>query len=117
MRTRPECGRMGKAVLSEGRGLPVVRKSPNIRLMQRHADLIAAVTDYLDATGMAPTRFGRLVNNDRSLVAALWAGRDIRLSTARRIADFIAANPPGHPNNDMPRIVPVQSPKRRRPNV
>ncbi|AZB56488.1 hypothetical protein EBL89_14685 [Cereibacter sphaeroides] len=57
-------------------------------------DLIDTITTYLDATGMPPTRFGKAVANDASLVASLKAGRDPRRSTVRRILSFIEDNPP-----------------------
>lgn len=61
-----------------------------------HDDLTKEVLEYLAATGMKPTRFGKHVNNDPSLVATLIAGRDagtgreLRRSTEARIRNFMA---------------------------
>lgn len=80
--------------VSELLDLAGVRKLHNVPLMQADAnDLIDQISSYLAASGMKPTRFGKLVNNDPSLVAGLLSGRDPRRSTVRKIMDFIAANP------------------------
>lgn len=74
-----------------------------------HDDLTKEVLEYLKATGMKPTRFGKHVNNDPSLVASLVAGceaghgREMRHATKARIADFMATNPaPTHTQEAQP---------------
>ena len=56
--------------------------------------LFQTVDAYLRDSGLKPTRFGKLVNNDPMLVADLRDGRDVRKSTEQRILAFIRENPP-----------------------
>jgi predicted transcriptional regulator len=58
-----------------------------------NSEILGAITRYLDATGIAPTRFGKLVNNDPSLVSGLIAGREPRRSTVAKIMAQIAKHP------------------------
>lgn len=61
-----------------------------------HADLTKEVLEFLTVTGMKPTRFGKHINNDPSLIADLVAGceagkgRELRRSTEARIREFMA---------------------------
>ncbi len=48
-------------------------------------DLLARILPYLRRTGMATTRFGRLVVNDPRFVEDLRRGREPRVTTARRV--------------------------------
>ncbi|RAU21095.1 hypothetical protein CU669_15180 [Paramagnetospirillum kuznetsovii] len=56
--------------------------------------ILGVITDYLTATGISKTRFGKMVVNDQKLVFELEEGRDLRLGTVHRILSFIDANPP-----------------------
>lgn len=62
-----------------------------------HVDdpLLQDIRDYLRASGMAPSTFGRLVLNDSSFVLKLERGADPRRSTERRVREFMRENPPG----------------------
>jgi hypothetical protein len=48
-------------------------------------DLLARILTYLRCTGMAATRFGRLVLNDPRFVGDLLRGREPRMTTVRRV--------------------------------
>ena len=64
-------------------------------MKQEPTQLTARVLDYLKATGMKPTRFGKEVAKDASLVANLLAGREPRFALQGKILQFIESNPPG----------------------
>lgn len=53
--------------------------------------MLVKVDRFLRASGMAPTRFGRLALNDPALVHDLRLGRMPRPETVARIDAFIAA--------------------------
>lgn len=57
-----------------------------------HPDLLSQIKAFCDARDMTPTEFGRRSINDQNLVFDLEKGRDIRLSTQRRIVDFMASS-------------------------
>ena len=52
--------------------------------------LLVQIDRYLRATGMPPTRFGRLSVNDPRLVGDLRRGRSPGVAVQRRIEAFIA---------------------------
>lgn len=58
-----------------------------------HQDLIDEIEAFCAARGMTVTRFGRDAVNDPALVQTLRAGRDLRMSTFRRIRAFLTAAP------------------------
>ena len=51
--------------------------------------LLGEVEAFLDTTGMSPSVFGEKLMNDRHLVRRLRAGREVTLTTADRIREFI----------------------------
>jgi hypothetical protein len=53
--------------------------------------LISEIDAFLTAHGMTEARFGIDALGDKNFVPQLRAGRDIRLSTDRRVRDFMAA--------------------------
>ena len=57
--------------------------------------LYRRIQTYLRATGMRPTRFGRLVAADPKLVFDMRDGRTPRLLLTRKIEAFMAAYPKG----------------------
>lgn len=63
-------------------------------MKQEPTQITARVLAYLEATGMKPTRFGKEVAKDASLVANLVAGREPRWKLQKQIFAFIDANPP-----------------------
>lgn len=52
--------------------------------------LLGEVESFLETTGMSPSVFGEKLMNDRHLVRRLRAGREVTLTTADRIRDFIS---------------------------
>lgn len=58
-------------------------------------ELNKSITDYLARTGMAESTFGRRVLGDGNFLRGLRAGRDLRMSTIRRVQQFMADNPDG----------------------
>lgn len=52
-------------------------------------ELLAEVERFLADTSMAPTRFGREVMGEASLVARLREGRSLSLKNANKVWDFI----------------------------
>jgi hypothetical protein len=53
------------------------------------ASLLADVEDYLATRGMSEASFGEAVLGDKHFLKQLRAGRDIRLSTERRVRRFM----------------------------
>jgi hypothetical protein len=64
-------------------------------MKQEPNQLTARVLAYLEATGMKPTRFGKEVAKDASLVANLLTGREPRWKLQKQIIEFIESHPPG----------------------
>lgn len=58
-------------------------------------ELLAEIESALSRMGMSASQFGQLAVKDRSFVADLREGRDVRMSTARRVRDFIAKQESG----------------------
>lgn len=54
------------------------------------AELLARVDDFLDRSGMKPTRFGLDAMGEGGLVKSLREGRSLSLKNVHRILDFIA---------------------------
>lgn len=54
-------------------------------------DLLARILPYLRRTGMAATRFGRVVVNDPRFVEDLLRGREPRITTIRRVHAWLDA--------------------------
>jgi hypothetical protein len=69
----------------------VIAKPIVVDLPEMNKALLAAVETALAATGMSATAFGRAAVSDPSFVTALRNGRDLRVSTVKRVRDFIAA--------------------------
>jgi predicted transcriptional regulator len=53
-------------------------------------DLLTEIETVLKNTGMSPSQFGDLAVGDRSFVFDLRDGRDLRLSTVKKVRAFIA---------------------------
>lgn len=53
-------------------------------------ELLGRIDNFLGATGMKPTTFGKQAIGDQNLVFALRGGRDLRTSTRERVLKFIA---------------------------
>lgn len=51
------------------------------------------VTAYLAASGMSKTAFGKAALNDPAFIDGMNDGRDLRLSTLRRVREFMEKNP------------------------
>ena len=56
--------------------------------------LINEIDAFCAKHSLSETQFGTLATNDKNLIPDLRAGRDIRLSTARRISEWMAAYRP-----------------------
>ncbi|QJR00908.1 hypothetical protein HH800_01055 [Sphingobium yanoikuyae] len=54
-------------------------------------DLLQHVEKFLSRTSMAPTRFGREVMGEASLVARMRAGRSLSLANANKLLSWIDA--------------------------
>lgn len=54
------------------------------------------VEAYLQASGMSPTGFGRAALGDPTFVFELRNGRQVSLSVAGRVLDYIAQHPPAN---------------------
>lgn len=63
-------------------------------------ELLAQVDAFLARTGMAPTRLGREVMGEASLVARMRDGRSLSLRNANKLLEFMEAHdiPPGDGN-------------------
>lgn len=53
--------------------------------------LLLEIEAFCKAHSLSETRFGELALSDKPFVSQLRAGRDVRLSTARKIRSFMAA--------------------------
>lgn len=62
------------------------------------AELLCRVEQFLNRTGMAPTRFGREVMGEASLVSRLKDGRSLSLRNANKVISFIQE----HENSTTP---------------
>ena len=58
-----------------------------------NTDLLARIEAHCEGRGISVTAFGRDVLGDTGLVTTLRRGRDLRLSTLRRIEAALAAPP------------------------
>ena len=58
------------------------------------SQLLRAVEDFLTATDTKPTRFGREVMGDGSLVTHLRKGRSLSLKNAKRVIEHIVEHQP-----------------------
>lgn len=56
------------------------------------------IQQYLSATGMSASAFGRAAVGDPSLVLDLRNGREPTLGLVRRVITFMQANPPAQPS-------------------
>lgn len=52
--------------------------------------LIDRIDAFLASTGMSDSQFGLHALNDKNFVAQLRNGRDVRLSTAEKVEDFMS---------------------------
>lgn len=72
--------------------------------MTAREKLVAEIEAFLVKQDMYPTTFGRLAANDTALVSRLRAGASVRLDTAERLRDWMAAYQPPkrqpRPGND-----------------
>lgn len=55
-------------------------------------NLLLQIEDFLAASQLTASEFGKIVLNDPAFVCRLREGKDMRLSTADKITAFIAAN-------------------------
>ncbi len=58
------------------------------------ADLIENIDDFRAKYELSEWQFGELALNDRHFVRQLRDGRDLRMSTLRKVQDFMAAYVP-----------------------
>jgi predicted transcriptional regulator len=58
-------------------------------------DLLTEIEALLEKTGMSPSTFGNDAVGDRSFVFDLREGRDLRLSTVKKVRAFIAQQQAG----------------------
>lgn len=61
--------------------------------MDTNEDLVARIEAHCAATGISATAFGRDTVNDSGLMTTLRQGRDLRLSTYRKIVAALDAPP------------------------
>lgn len=61
--------------------------------MDPQTSLLAEIEEYLRTRKMAETTFGLRAVNDGKLVGRLRAGKDMKVSTVRRVRDFMARCP------------------------
>lgn len=54
------------------------------------ADLIENIDGFIAKHGLSEWQFGELALNDRHFIRQLRDGRDLRMSTLRRVQDFMA---------------------------
>ena len=54
-----------------------------------HSRLLSDIEQFIERTGVAPTRFGQLAIGDRHLVRTLRAGRRVWPETEARIRQFM----------------------------
>lgn len=66
--------------------------------------LLGEVEAFLDTTGMSPSVFGEKLMNDRHLVRRLRAGREVTLTTADRIREFITCQKKTGPKRSEARV-------------
>lgn len=52
--------------------------------------LLGEIDAFLAKHGLSESQFGTLATNDKNLVPDLRDGRDVRMSTAEKIRDFMA---------------------------
>ena len=64
-------------------------------MMTTREKLIEEIDTILRLTGMKPTRLGTLALNDPSILQRLREGKDVRLSTADRLREFMKDYRPG----------------------
>lgn len=57
--------------------------------MSTRDELVREIEDFLDETGMTPTKFGVDATGDRALMITLRGGRDVTLATADKIRTFM----------------------------
>jgi hypothetical protein len=62
--------------------------------MLSDADLLAKVEAFLKEHDMAPTRFGREIMGEASLVTRLREGRSLSLRNANKLLEFMASYQP-----------------------
>ena len=62
-------------------------------------ELLAEIEAFLARTGMGPTQFGKLIDNNTNVVKRLRAGKSITTDTADKIRDFIR----NYESSDCPR--------------
>jgi hypothetical protein len=58
--------------------------------MNQHEEFLKEIEDFLTATGMAPTRFGREAMNDPNFVGRLRRGGCVTVPTSDRVRCYIA---------------------------
>lgn len=58
------------------------------------SNLVEDIERFCSTHKMAESQFGILALNDKNLVPQLRAGRDVRMSTAERVREFIAVYRP-----------------------
>lgn len=56
--------------------------------------LLSEIREYLAATGIAATTFGKVAGGNAYIVEKLETGRTITVETADRVRAYIKANPP-----------------------
>ena len=59
--------------------------------------LLAEIESFLERSGLEHTTFGTLAMNDTAFVTQMRRGRNVRIDTAERARDFMAAWKPPKP--------------------
>ena len=78
--------------------------------MDERQQLLAAIEEFCEREGMAPTTFGRKALGDGRFIGRLRDGRQVRAATLARVRQFLADRDPAASANDgasaeAPRLV------------
>lgn len=80
----------------------MAENSVTLSTMSRQLQFIDRIDQFLSATGLAETTFGRMACNDSTFVADLRDGRSPSLRTLERVEDFMAAYEAPKPKRQRP---------------
>jgi len=62
----------------------------SVVMIMTDADLLSRIDNFLERTGMAPSRFGREAMREGQLIDSLRKGRSLSLANANRVLKFMA---------------------------
>ena len=74
--------------------------------MDERQQLLAAIEDFCEREGMAPTTFGRKALGDGRFTGRLRDGRQVRAATLARVRQFLADHDPAASARTAPRREP-----------